>query len=85
LIHIVAAEQPITIAEIIATFRRIARRAPLVVTSASPLSKFYLRHVQFRSVDPVESFRLRTSLLVGISQVMEAERNLYARGGAASR
>ena len=77
--HIVAGEQPTTIAEIISTFRRIARRAPLVVTSASPLSKVYLRRVQYRSLQPVDPGRPRTSLLVGIAQVMEAERRLYIK------
>jgi UDP-glucose 4-epimerase len=81
LIKIIASEQPTTIAEIISVFRRIARRAPRIVTSASKLTGIYSQRVQFRSiVAPILPRSPRTSLLVGISQVMAAEYGEFARG-----
>lgn len=72
---IIASEQPATIAEIISIYKRVARRAPRVVTSASKLTSVYSRRIQFRSkVIPVNKNVRKTSLLVGISQVMATER-----------
>jgi len=77
---IIASEHPTTIAEIIAVFRRIARRAPLVVTSASKLSNLYARRVQFRSVVLTNAARpMATSLAVGIARLMVAERAAFVR------
>lgn len=83
LTKIIASERPTTIAEIVSVYKRVARRTPRVVTSASKLSSLYSRRVQFRSVVarncmPTE----RTSLLVGVSQLMAAERSNFARGAA---
>ena len=79
--RIIASERPTTIAEIVSIFRRITRRAPRVVTSASPLSALYARRVQFRSIALPRSANVASkSLLVGISQLMEAERAAFARG-----
>ena len=84
LTKIVASERPTTIAEIVSIFKRITRRAPRVVTSASRLSSLYSRRVQFRSVElPGCVPRSKTSLLIGIAQVMAAERAAFARGPAA--
>jgi UDP-glucose 4-epimerase len=81
LTKIIASEQPTTIAEIISIFKRIARRAPRVITSASKLTGVYSRRVQFQSVvAPKGPGASGTSLLVGISQVMAAERGVFARG-----
>jgi UDP-glucose 4-epimerase len=81
---IVGSEQPQTIAEIIATFKRIARRPPLIATSASRLSAIYSRRVQFRSVvQPDCRSLVSTSLLIGVSQLMEAERRAFACAAAA--
>jgi UDP-glucose 4-epimerase len=81
LTKIIASEQPTTIAEIISVFRRIARRAPRIVTSASKLTGIYSRRVQFRSiVAPSLPRSPRTSLLIGISQVMAAEYREFVRG-----
>lgn len=81
LVKIIASERPTTIAEIISLFRRIARRPPRIVTSASNLSKLYSRRVLFESNLLQESTpALKTSLLVGISQVMAAERVAFASG-----
>jgi UDP-glucose 4-epimerase len=79
---IIASEQPTTIAEIISVFKRIARRKPRVVSSASKLSSLYTRRVQFQSINVPCNERLqKTSLLVGISRVMEAERRAFTRAG----
>jgi UDP-glucose 4-epimerase len=78
-IKIIASERPATIAEIISIFRKITRRPPRIVTSASKLSNVYSRRVLFRSVILEGSARAsRTSLLVGISQVITAERAAFA-------
>jgi len=75
---IIASEKPTTIAEIISVFKRIARRAPLIVTSASRLSNLYARRVQFRSVVLTEGARpMATSLAVGIARLMKAERAAF--------
>lgn len=79
--RIIASEQPVTIAEIIATFKKVARRVPRVITSASKLSGIYPRRVCFHSTaDPGNRSLPRTSLLVGIAQVMAAERAAIMRG-----
>lgn len=80
---IVASEHPATIAEIVSIFKRIARRAPRIVTSASKLSALYSRRVQYRSIVLANCARPpTTSLLVGISQLMMAETAAFARGPA---
>jgi UDP-glucose 4-epimerase len=77
---IIASEQPTTIAEIISIYRRIARRTPKIVTSVSKLSSIYTRRIQFHSIAiPVNEQISRTSLLVGIAQVMAAEMSAFAR------
>lgn len=76
---IIASEQSVTIAEIISTFKRVARRPPRIVTSASKLSGIYSRRIQYRShFVSIKGPVCSTSLLVGISQVMSAERLSYA-------
>lgn len=81
LIKIIASERPATIAEIVANFRRIAGRAPRVVTSTTRLSALYARRVQFKSVVLPGSERTAArSLLVGIDQLMTSERAAFARG-----
>ena len=80
LTKIIASEHPTTIAEIISIFKRIARRAPRIVTSASQLSDLYSRRVQFRSIVAPERARLTaTSLPVGIAQLMMEERANFVR------
>lgn len=81
LTKIFASERPTTIAEIVAVFRRIARRAPRIITSASRLSALYPRRMRFASTAARELSRPpEVSLLVGVSEVLAAERALYARG-----
>lgn len=76
--RIIASEQPTTIAEIVSVFKRITRRNPRIVTSASKLSTVYTRRIQFRTKS-VSRGRLKptTNLIVGIAGVMAAERALY--------
>lgn len=79
-VRLVASENPTTIAEIVATFKRVSRRAPRVVTSVSHNSSLYTRRVHFRSLasDPAHAWP-RTSLIVGIAQLLQAERFLFAQ------
>lgn len=80
LMKIIASERPTTIAEIISIFKQIARRAPRIITSASRLSSIYSRRIQFQSIVAKECARIpRISLLVGISQVMAAERAAFVQ------
>lgn len=82
-IRIVASERPTTIAEIVSIFKRIARRGPRIVTSASRLSGLYTRRVQFRSMAPQAGANLPAmSLAVGIARLMLQERVNLARGGS---
>lgn len=77
---IIASEQPTTIAEIISVYKRVARRRPRIVSSASKLSSLYNRRIQFQSITvPINKPLSRTSLLVGIAQVMAAERSAFTR------
>jgi len=79
--RIVAAEQPTTIAEIVSVFKKLARRAPRIATSASKLGALYSRRVQFRSVEtPKIASPSRTTLLIGIAQLLAAERAAFASG-----
>ena len=77
---IVASENPVTIAEIIAIFKRISRRSPKIVARTSMMGVVYTRRIQFHSVVvPFDARLSRTSLLIGISQVLAAERLAFAR------
>lgn len=81
LVKIVASERPTTIAEIVSTFKRIVRRPPRIVTSANRMTSLYSRRVQFRSVVLVAaSTAPSTSLAIGISQLMTAERAAFGQG-----
>lgn len=81
LTKIIASESPVTIAEIVSIFKRLARRTPLIVRSANRLSSLYARRVQFRSVVQSEFARAPGKrLAVGIAQVMMAERLVFVRG-----
>ncbi len=77
-IKIIGSEQPLTIAEILATFKRVARRPPLIATSASPLSAVYARRVLFRSgIQPDCRCLARTTLPIGVASLLEAERRAF--------
>lgn len=80
LVKIIASEHPVTIAEIISTFKRIARRTPRVVTSANKLSGLYSRRVLFRSIAlPECKITSIKQLPLGIAQLMMAERAAFIR------
>lgn len=78
-IKIIASEQPTSIAEIISIYKRIARRTPRIVTSVNKLSSIYTRSMRFHSTALPIGQTCKTSLLVGIAQVMTAERFAYTR------
>ena len=79
---IIASERSVTIAEIISIFKRIERRAPLIVTSASKLSSLYARRVQFRSIALPNVPRIPSKpLLVGVAQIIAAERLAFVLAG----
>lgn len=81
LTKIIASEQPATIAEIIATFRRVVRRAPRVIASVNSMSSIYPHCIRFQSLAVPRTASLpRRSLLVGIAQLMAAERAAFMRG-----
>jgi UDP-glucose 4-epimerase len=83
-LQIIAAERPTTIAEIVGVFRRLSRRAPRIVASANPLGARYPRQVQFRSLVRTDLPRPeRTPLLVGIHDVLRAERAAFVAGSVA--
>jgi UDP-glucose 4-epimerase len=78
-VEIVASERPTSIAEIVASFRRISRRSPRIISSASRLSALYPRQVRFRSVARTQTARPpATSLLVGIHSLLRAEQRAFA-------
>ena len=84
---IIASERPATIAEIVSIFRRLARRAPRIATSANRLSAVYARRVQFRSIVSVGPVATpTTTLAIGIAQLMAAERValMHSTGAEAS-
>ena len=75
---IIASEQPVTIAEIISIYKRISRRPPRIITSANKLSSLYSKRVRFCSKTAVANKSApRTSLFVGIAQVLAAERSAF--------
>lgn len=77
-IKIIASEQPTSIAEIISNFKRIFRRTPLIVTSTSKLSNIYPRRMKFKSIILPECPQTpKTSLLVGIAQIIATELALF--------
>lgn len=79
-VKIVASERPTTIAEILSTFKRISRSRIRVVMSANRLSCIYSHRIQFHSIAfPVNDQVCRTSLPIGIAEVVAAERTAYSK------
>lgn len=81
-LRLICSEKAVSVAEIIGTFTRLTRRAPRIVTSVARASSLYPPRVVFRSLHrehPVET--RQTSLLVGVSRVIESERQFIAHGG----
>lgn len=77
---IVASEEPTTIAEIIGIFRRILRTPPRISTGTRTNAARYPHRMKFRSVVMPHADAKRTSLLLGISEVLAAEKLALARG-----
>lgn len=79
-IKIIASEQPTTIAEIIMTFKRVSRRTPRVIVGSNKMTNLYSRQIQFKSITllPQKHFN-KTNLMVGISQVLAAERLAFVK------
>jgi UDP-glucose 4-epimerase len=78
---LVASEHPVTIAEIIGHFNKIARRNTRAITSANQLSALYQKRIQFRSIVQADGpAPVRTPLLIGLSQLFADERRLLALG-----
>ena len=74
LIKIVASECPVTIAEIIGIFKRVARRTPKIVRVSNKMSSLYSRRVQFRSTVLLDGVNICPKRLpIGISRLMMAE------------
>lgn len=79
-IQLLASETPTTIAEIIGAFKRVSRRTPRVVTGVSRNTALYMQRVHFRSLVPAgDEPRPNTNLIVGIGQLLQAERFYYAQ------
>lgn len=78
---IIASEKPTTIAEIIAVYKRVTRKNPRIFTSTSALSRVYKSRILFHSLNElnIRSYR-KTSLPVGISQVVASEKIVYSKG-----
>lgn len=82
-VRIVASEQPTTIAEIVATFRRLARYNPRIITSSSRETALYTRRIQFRSLFKGAPWApMCRSLMVGAAELLAHERHSHARANA---
>lgn len=79
--ELVCSEQAVSVAEIMGTFTRLTRRSPRIVTSVARASSLYPPLVAFRSLHRADHDGLKlTSLAVGISRVLESERQFMAHG-----
>jgi UDP-glucose 4-epimerase len=79
-LKIIASEKPTTVAELVATFRRVAHHRVLFTTGSGELSGLYARRFRFRSrVFPEQARLAQTTLLHGVAQVLAAERQLLQR------
>ncbi len=79
--RLICSERAVSVAEIMATFTRLTRRAPRIVTSVARASALYPARVVFRSLFQAAHCTAHlTSLPVGISRVLESERQLMAHG-----
>lgn len=80
-VKIIASEEPTTIAQIIQLFRHATRVRPRIVTSSNPRSSHYAHRMCFRSTVLTErKSKNRTSLLIGIAEILSAERLAMAKG-----
>ena len=78
---LVCSEHAVSVAEIMGTFTRLTRRSPRIVTSVARATALYPPRVVFRSLHRVDHDSLKlTSLAVGISRVLDSERQFMAHG-----
>lgn len=78
-VKIIASERPVTIAEIISIFKKVAKKSPKITTGVSESSMLFSRRIQFRSIVPMGArMRKVRSLTVGIAQLLGAERRAHA-------
>ena len=78
-LRIIAAGQPTSIAQIVHTFRRIARHPPRISLSSHTLSHLYAKQLNFQSTyAELNTGFIRTSLPIGIARVYEHERRCYS-------
>lgn len=80
LTKIIASENPVSIAQIIGIFKGVTRISPRIMTSSSPLRDSYVHRMKFRSTVLPLAEKPATSLLIGVAQVMAAERLAMMRG-----
>jgi UDP-glucose 4-epimerase len=79
-IKIIASERATSIAQLIGVFQRLSRRRPRIVTATNSLSARYMRCAQFLSEELAGKPDIPgRTLLVGIHEVLEAERMARAR------
>jgi UDP-glucose 4-epimerase len=80
LIKIVAAQQSTTIAEIVATFKRVGHKHPRIITGTTALSAKYSGRAQYRSiVGPEVAATNQLPLHVCVAHILEAERMAYVQ------
>jgi len=79
LVRIIAAEQSVTISEVIGTLNRILKRRVRVVLIRNGLSALYTTRIAYRSLSrlPEAYRRPRHSLIEGVSILLYAERKIH--------
>ncbi|MFM2449115.1 MAG: hypothetical protein RIS44_1565 [Pseudomonadota bacterium] len=79
--RLVCSEHAVSVAEIIGTFTRLTRRAPRIVTSAARATALYPARIVFRSSFQNDRLKVgHTPLTVGVSRVLESERQRLSFG-----
>lgn len=78
---IIASEEPTTVAEIIGLFRKILKTPPKISTATRAETARYPHRMKFRSTVLPHADKKRTSLLLGVSEVLAAEKLAVVRGG----
>ncbi len=79
--HIVASQRPCSIAEIVATFTRLTRRAPRIITSVAAVTSLYRPQMIFRSQYRTHLGPLSpTPLAVGVHRVLQSEVSMLGAG-----
>ena len=80
LVKIFASEHSISIAGIIGVFTRIAKRAPRIICTPSPVSRQQPSRLRFRSVVWTEHAPRVVDLAAGIHEVYQDHLSLFRRG-----